>query len=298
MIDLHCHSVFSDGSNTPEELVVLAEQGGLSALALTDHDTTAGIPRLMAAGAESSVKTIPGIELSAEFANTPLHILGYFFDVENDELQAALEWVRAGRAERNVQMLEKLNALGYRLTMEDVRRHAGDELVGRPHFASALMEAGHFKHPNKIYRQLLGKGKAAYVNRRRLSAERCVELICGAGGVAVIAHPGQMKQTRTKLRQLIRGLKEHGLGGLEVLHPSHKSHQVYSYEQLCAELDLAPTGGTDFHGALTPDLSLGIGFGTMQIPDSLVAGLLKRSRGGSPRDGSNDSFRAGAYPSG
>ena len=278
MIDLHCHSVFSDGSCTPEELLALAEQAGLSALALTDHDTTAGLERLFAAGQASSVETISGVELSAEFGDTPLHIIGYFFDVHSSEFQQALEWVREGREERNRLMLEKLNTLGYGLTMEDIRRHAGDELVGRPHFASALMEAGHFKHPHKIYRQLLGKGKAAYVNRRRLTPERCVELITSAGGVAVIAHPGQMKLSRNRLRQLIRGLKEHGLGGLEVLHPSHKPHQVLAFEQLCAEFDLAPSGGTDFHGTHTPDLSLGIGFGTMQIPDSFVSVLKERCR--------------------
>lgn len=278
MIDLHCHSVFSDGSNTPEELLALAEQGGLTALALTDHDTTAGLARFMAAGADSPVKTIPGIELSAEFGTTPLHILGYLFDPSDNALQEALEWVREGRSDRNLQMLEKLNALGYGLTMNDVRKHAGDELIGRPHFAAALMETGHFKHPNKIYRQLLGKGKAAYVNRRRLSPERCVELIHSAGGVAVIAHPGQMKLTVSKLRRLIRQLLPCGLGGIEVLHPSHKPHQVYGYERLCSELNLLPTGGTDFHGALTPDLKLGCGFGEMDIPDSFVDSLREKTR--------------------
>lgn len=277
MIDLHCHSIFSDGTNTPEELVLFAEQGGLSALALTDHDTTAGLARFMAAGENSSVETVPGIELSAEFGDIPLHILGYFFDVENSALQEALFGVRKWREARNVQMLEKLNALGYCLTMDNILKHAGDEQVGRPHFAAALIEDGHFKHPHKIYRQLLGKGKAAYVNRRRLSPEQCIELIRSAGGVAVIAHPGQMKLTRTRLRRLIRELKEYGLGGLEVLHASHQPHQVLAFERICAELDLAASGGSDFHGALTPDLKLGIGFGGLEVPDALIAGL--RARG-------------------
>lgn len=276
MIDLHCHSVFSDGSKTPEELVALAEQGGLSALALTDHDTTAGLPRFMAAGRNSPVETIPGIELSAEFSGATLHILGYCFDFQCLELQQALAWVREGREMRNFQILEKLNALGYQLTMDDVRKHAGDELVGRPHFAAALMEAGHFKHPNKIYRQLLGKGKAAYAERRRLSPEQCVQLIRKAGGIAVIAHPGQMKLTRTKFRKLVRLLKEHGLGGLEVLHPSHQLHQVAAFERICADFDLVPTGGTDFHGAITPDLNLGCGFGDLSVPDDWIGRLKAR----------------------
>lgn len=276
MIDLHCHSVFSDGSNTPEELLALAEQGGLSALALTDHDTTGGLERFMVAGNASSVEVVPGIELSAEFSGSALHILGYLFDVQNSELQEALAWVREGRKERNVQMLEKLNALGYDLTMDDVRKYAGDELVGRPHFASALMAGGHFKHPNKIYRQLLGKGKAAYVNRRRLTPVQCVEIISNAGGAAVIAHPGQMKITRNKLRRLVRSLKEVGLAGMEVLHPSHQQHQVAAFERICADFDLAPTGGTDFHGVITPDLRLGVGFGNLDVPDRLLVGLKAR----------------------
>jgi len=276
MIDLHCHSIFSDGTNTPEELVAFAEQGGLVALALTDHDTTAGLDRFMAAGKNSPVETIPGIEFSAEFGAISLHILGYFFDVANPALQEALEWVREGRAERNVQILKKLNALGYELTLDEIRSYAGDKLIGRPHFAAALMERGHFKHTNKIYQQLLGKGKAAYVNRRRLTPERCVELIRGAGGVAMIAHPGQMKLTNNKLRRLIRQLLPHGLGGLEVLHPSHQLHQVLAFERICDELDLVLSGGTDFHGARTPDLRIGTGFGSLQVPDAFVSGLKQR----------------------
>ena len=276
MIDLHVHSVFSDGTNTPEELVKLAEQGGLTALALTDHDTTDGLARFAAAGANSSVRTVPGIELSAEFGDVTFHILGYFFDPANAELQAALQWVREGRTERNVRILEKLNRLGYDLTHDDVRKHAGDELVGRPHFAAALMEKGHFKHKDKIFQQLLGKGKAAYVERRRLTPEDCIKTICNAGGVAVIAHPAQMKLTTRALRRLVKKLKEHGLGGIEVWHPTHKPHQSAAYLRICEDFDLAATGGSDFHGALTPDLSVGRGFGDLDVSDHILENLRNR----------------------
>jgi predicted metal-dependent phosphoesterase TrpH len=277
MIDLHSHSIFSDGSSTPEELVALAEQGGLTALALTDHDTADGLPRFMAAGACSSVQTLTGIELSAELGETTLHILGYLFDPAHTELRAVLEWVREGRTERNVQILEKLNRLGYNLTHDDVRKHAGDDLIGRPHFAAALIEKGHFKHKDKIFQQLLGKGKAAYVDRRRLSPEACVELICRAGGVPVIAHPGLMKLTTRTLRRLIKKLKEHGLGGLEVWHPTHQPHQVAAFLRICEDFDIVATGGSDFHGALTPDLSLGRGFGDLDVSETVLDSLRKRS---------------------
>jgi len=275
-IDLHSHSIFSDGTNTPEELVALAEQGGLSALALTDHDTTDGLPRFMAAGANSSVQTVSGIELSAEFGEVTLHILGLLFDPANQELQAALQWVREGRTERNVQILEKLNRLGYNLTHDDVRKHSSDDLIGRPHFAAALIEKGHFKHKDKIFKQLLGKGKAAYVDRRRLSPEACVELIRNAGGIAVIAHPGQMKLTARSLRRLVKKLKEHGLGGIEVWHPTHKEYQTASFLRICEEFDLAATGGSDFHGKLTPDLTLGRGFGDLDVSDHILENLRSR----------------------
>jgi 3',5'-nucleoside bisphosphate phosphatase len=253
-------------------------QGGLSALALTDHDTTDGLARFFAAGAKTPLQTVAGIELSAEFGDTALHILGYLFDPADEALQAALTWVREGRTERNFQILEKLNRLGYNLSYEDIRKHSGDDLIGRPHFAAALMEKGHFKHKDKIFQQLLGKGKAAYVDRRRLSPEACVELIRKAGGVAVIAHPGQMRLTTRALRRFVKKLKEHGLGGLEVWHPTHQEHQSAAFLRICEDFDLAATGGSDFHGKLTPDLTLGRGFGNLDLSEHLLE--LLRARAG------------------
>jgi hypothetical protein len=279
MIDLHCHSVFSDGTNTPEELIALAEQGGLTALALTDHDTTDGLFRFMAAGEKTAVQTVSGIEFSAEFGENTLHILGYLFDPAHAELQSALEWVRDGRSERNARILEKLNRLGYDLTYEDLRRHSVDDLIGRPHFAAALIEKGHFKSKDKIFQQLLGKGKAAYVERRRFEPEVCVELIRKAGGVAAIAHPGQMKLAARGLRRLVKRLKEAGLGGLEVWHPTHQPHQSASFLRICEDFELIATGGSDFHGGLTPDLSLGRGFGELKISDTVLDLLRQRAAG-------------------
>lgn len=253
--------------------MALAEQGGLTALALTDHDTTDGLERFRIAGKNSPVKTVSGIELSAEYGQATLHILGYGFDPSNAAFQEALAWVREGRRERNDQILKKLNALGYNLTVEDIRKHSADDLIGRPHFAAALIEKGHFKHKDKVFKQLLGKNGAAYADRRRLTPLQCFELIRGAGGVPVVAHPGQMKLTRNKLRGMVKKMKEQGLGGLEVWHPSHPPHQVQAFERLCEEFDLIATGGSDFHGTLTPDLSLGRGFGTLQVSDTVLTAL-------------------------
>jgi 3',5'-nucleoside bisphosphate phosphatase len=281
MIDLHCHSVYSDGTDTPEELIAAAELGGLSALALTDHDTVDGLERFLAAGAKSSVEPIPGVELSAEFGTVTLHLLGYLFNPQNTALRQTLEWVREGREVRNSRMLEKLNALGYSLTPQQIRKHAATDLIGRPHFASALLEQGHFSDAKKIYNQLLGKGKAAYVDRRRLTPEQCIEAIRTAGGVAVLAHPMQTRLSMSKLRRLIRRLRDAGLGGLEVWHPSHRPHEINALLRACDEFDLTATGGSDFHGANTPNLQLGRGFGTLCDPDNVPGKLLRRASDGS-----------------
>ncbi len=286
MIDLHTHSLFSDGSNTPEELVTLAEEANLTTLALTDHDTIDGLARFLKAGENSSVRTVNGVELSAEYDGKTLHILGYDFDPSNQAFQDALAWIRAGRAERNIQILKKLNALGYDLTYEEIRKYSGNGLIGRPHFAMALIDRGHFKPKaiarhnnkneaqekllqvnwkkiakNKIFNQLLGKNCAAYVDRRRLIPEQCIELIHEAGGISVIAHPGQIKLTRNKLRQLVKKLKGMGLDGLEVYYPAHSSHQIQILERLCKEFDFVATGGSDFHGTFTSDPLIGTDIG-------------------------------------
>ena len=276
MIDLHCHSIFSDGLCTPEELVALAGHSGLTALALTDHDTVDGLDRFAAAGARTSVRTVPGVELSAEFGEITLHVLGYLFDPSDAGLQAVLRQVQEGRIERNERMLAKLNRLGYDLTYDDVRKHSADDLIGRPHFAAALLEKGHFKHKHKIFEQLLGKGKAAYAERNRLTPEDCVEVISKAGGVSVIAHPGQMRITVRALRRLVKKLKPHGLGGLEVWHPSHKPHQTAAYLAVCRDFDLAATGGSDFHGAPAQEITSGWGSEGLCVPDTVLEDLLKR----------------------
>lgn len=274
--DLHCHSIFSDGTDTPEELVTTAAQNGLSALALTDHDTVDGLNRFLAAGAESSVELIPGVELSAEFGSVTLHLLGYLFDPQNTALRQTLEWVQEGRETRNSLMLQKLNELGYNLTLEQLRMHAETDLIGRPHFAAALLEQGHFSDAKKIYGQLLGKGKAAYFDRRRLTPEQCIHAIRTAGGVAVLAHPMQTRLSMSKLRRLIRQLKNAGLGGLEVWHPSHRPHEINALLRTCNEFELTATGGSDYHGTNTPDLQLGRGFGTLNVPDNVPEKLLNQ----------------------
>ncbi|MEN8253927.1 MAG: PHP domain-containing protein [Verrucomicrobiota bacterium] len=274
MIDLHTHSIYSDGTNTPAELVAMAERHGLKALALTDHDTVAGIPELLAAAENSSVKAVPGIELSAEWERGAMHVLGYFIDHANPALLERIERLRKGRDERNVEILKKLNRLGYRLLWEDVERQAGKEgVVGRPHIAAALVERGHMKSKKAVFELLLAKGRPGYVDRERFSAEKCIDFIRQAGGIAVLAHPATIHLPDGQLRTLVGGLKEHGLGGIEAYYAEHRPENIRKFAGWAEELDLVCTGGTDYHGMNTPDLKLGRGFGQLRVPDEAVARL-------------------------
>lgn len=270
MIDLHSHSVYSDGTNTPAELVVMAEESGLKALALTDHDTTAGIPYLLSAAKNALVEAVPGIELSAECERGTMHILGYFIDHTCQTLQDKINTVQSGREERNVEILKRLNKLGYTLLWSDVEQQAGRDVVGRPHFAAALVERGHVKNKKAAFDLLLAKGRPGYAERYRYTASECIDLIYQAGGVSVLAHPVTLYLRDAPLRALMAELKGLGLGGIETYYSAHPRDVVDKYIGWAKELDLICTGGTDFHGANTPDLKLGSGFGQLQVPDEVL----------------------------
>ncbi len=273
MIDLHVHSVYSDGSNTPEELLDLAERRGLSAMALTDHDTVAGIGPLLEAAKKSPVEAVPGIELSAECDHGTMHILGYFVDHTCEVLLEKIKKVREGREERNVEILKRLNKLGYVLMWSDVARQAGKDVVGRPHFAEALLERGHVKSRKAAFDLLLGKGRPAYVERYRYTARECIQLIHAAGGISVLAHPATIYLPDEKLRNLVHGLKKSGLGGIEVYYAEHKPENIEKFRRWADEFGLICTGGTDYHGAIAPDLKLGTGFGHLHVPDEVLKEL-------------------------
>lgn len=270
MIDLHTHSVYSDGTNTPTELVAMADERGLSALALTDHDSVGGIPELLNAAETTSVEAVPGIELSAECEKGTMHVLGYFIDHTCKTLLEKVAKVRTGREERNQEILKKLNRLGYRLLWEDISKQAGRDVVGRPHIAAALVECGHVKSKKAAFDLLLAKGRPGYIDRERYTAKQCIDLIRQAGGVSVLAHPATIYLSDEHLRNLIGELKEYGLGGIEVYYAEHRPENIRKFSGWAQELDLICTGGTDFHGMNSPDLKLGTGFGQLHVPDEAL----------------------------
>lgn len=280
MIDLHTHSTFSDGSLTPEALADRARRLGLRAVALTDHDTCSGVPRFLAAcrsvPEHAGLVGIPGVEISVEVPRGTLHLLGYYVDSAHAGLNSALRRIRDGREERNRTILERLRCLGYSLSWEEVRSRAGEEVVGRTHFAQALLARGWVQSLEEAFERLLAKGRPAYVSRYRLAPAEAMRFIHEAGGVPVLAHPFTLELSPSMLRSAVREWKAMGLEGVEAYYSEHTAEQTAQYLALATELDLVVTGGSDFHGSVNPAIEMGRGFGSLRVPDRLLETLEKR----------------------
>ena len=276
MIDLHTHSTFSDGSLPPAELVGRARQARVIALALTDHDGMLGIDAFLAACTATGIRGVPGVEISVEFKPGTLHMLGYFLNHKAPAVEAALAKLRGSRVDRNRVILEKLNRLGCGLAWEDVAKFAAEDVVGRPHFALALIEKGVVKDKAEAFGRLLGKGKPAYTDRFRLNVAESIGMIRQAGGVPVLAHPFTLGYERRRLREFVAELAAQGLQGIEAYYSEHNPDQQKLYLSIAAECGLAVSGGSDFHGSINPDIHLGTGFGQLAVPDSLVDLLYAR----------------------
>lgn len=275
MIDLHVHSTYSDGTFTPEQLLERARRLGLTAFALTDHDTVDGL-RALPDPVADDVVVVPGVEVSAEVSHGTLHMLGYYVDTNNHALQDILLQIRHGREVRNRHILERLNGLGVALTWDDVTRHSDAGVVGRPHFAMALEAGGYVREKSEAFERYLAKGRPAYVDRYRLSPADSIAAIRAAGGVPVLAHPFTLQLNRRALRLCVKELVSQGLEGIEVHYSEHSAERKSHYDSLVRAFDLVATGGSDFHGALNPDIEMGRGFGNLSVSDDLLDGLIKR----------------------
>lgn len=276
MIDLHTHSTFSDGSLTPEQLVNEAEKAGLSAIALTDHDSVGGMTRFLTASLKSMIRGVPGVEISVDLNKGTMHMLGYFIDHQHPALERHLADISAGRSVRNENMVKQLNKMGLALTMSEVAAFAGEDNVGRLHFAQALLTRGYVKTKEEAFNRFLAKGKPAYIERPRLSPTQGVRMIRDAGGIAVLAHPFTMGLATQALISMVSELVKAGLQGIEIYYPHHTPKQVAQYRSLARQFDLVATGGTDFHGDPMPNIKIGRGFGAMNIPDTILEELNER----------------------
>jgi len=277
MIDLHLHSTNSDGSETPEELVMGGRRAGLTAMALTDHDNMGGIPEFLAACRTQGMTGIAGVEISAavEEGHGTLHILGYGADPGHPLMKENLDRVLDGRAWRNEQILARLNELGLELDWSEVQACAGEDVVGRPHIAQALIGRDYVSSVAEAFDRYLAKGCPAYVDRYRLYPEEGIRMIREAGGVAVIAHPFTWETDETKLEAGLRELKAQGLAGVEAVYSEYKAEQTITLLRLAKRLGMLTTGGSDYHGLAKPDIALGRGFGTLCVPDEYLAPLLR-----------------------
>jgi len=268
-VDLHCHTTASDGTFTPAELVEEARRRGLAAIAVTDHDSVAGIDEAMARGAEIHVEVVPGLELSTDVDNGEVHILGYFIDPEDRGLLNLLEAQRRSRLERVQKMLDRLSDLGVQLSMDEVRRFSGDGTMGRPHVAQALIRAGQVGSWDEAFSRYIGRHAPAYVRRSKLSPHDAVRAILAAGGVPVLAHPGLSGND-----EMIPSLVEAGLAGIEAIYPDHSEEQRTRYARLARQYGLIVTAGSDCHG---PKSSSGVRVGLATTDYSIVRQLCEKA---------------------
>lgn len=273
-IDLHTHSLKSDGSMTPAEVVSEAKKAGLCAIALSDHDTVDGIEEAVAQGEKIGVEVIPAIEFSVQ-SKTETHILGYFIDFKNPELLKILEQVVDLRIERNHVTVKRLNELGFDITLEEVRALAPNNFVGRAHFARVLMDKGYTESVKEGFDKYMSAGKYAYCEKQRLTAKEAVELISRCGGISFLAHPHLTKLPDEELREFLKELKGYGLKGLEGYYTDYTPEMQAKYQNMAKELGLIISGGTDFHAAMKPHISIGTGLGNMKIPYSVLENMKK-----------------------
>ncbi len=272
--DLHLHSTASDGTTPPARLASQARRLGLRAIALTDHDTTAGIPRAAAACARHGIDFVPGIELSAQAPAAPgqteavgtLHLLGYFVRHDEPTLLEIQRQVQAARADRNPRMVERLRELGVDITYDEVIALAdsqgGPGVIGRPHIAQVMVNKGYARTVHEAFTRYIGQGAPAYVRKDRLPPADAIAAIRQAGGLAVLAHPVHLRlPTIDDLARFVARLRQMGLDGIETRHSDHSPADVRAFEQLAARFRLLTTGGSDYHGSRKP-----IAMGNQNVP--------------------------------
>jgi len=275
-IELHAHTHFSDGALSPASLVSLAGERGLTALAITDHDSVDGVGPAMAAadalgaarreGGASPPEIVPGIEISSALEGNDVHVLGYFIDWRSPALASRLERFRDERRARARAILERLASLGVPVAEEEVFASAGPGVVGRPHIANALLRAGHVPTIDVAFQRYLGTHGSAFVPRPAFHSAEAVRVIREVGGAAVVAHPATLPT------RLIEQLAEAGLAGIEVWHPQHGMATQRRWRELARTLDLVPSGGSDFHGP-----HRGVGLGEMPVPSRALSDLRERA---------------------
>lgn len=271
-VDLHVHSVASDGLHAPEELLQMAAATHLRAIAITDHDSVDSVGPALAEAQSCEVEVVPALELSSHIGEHDAHFLGYYLDYQSTELAARLQDLRNARDERAAHMLDLLRTKGIDIDFQDLRRAAGRGAVGRAHVAALLVEKGHVGSVAQAFDRFLTRGAPCYVEKAVLRTDEIINLVRGLGGVVVLAHPGV-----SGVDTHIRRLAGEGLQGIEAFHADHTLEQIQEYRRLADRLDLIVTGGSDFHGKGVR----GLGVGVIDVPDWVLYGLKRLHESGS-----------------
>jgi predicted metal-dependent phosphoesterase TrpH len=280
-IDLHIHTTASDGTFTPEQVVSHAHQLKLKAIAITDHDTVAGSKEALRSGVPPSLGFLTGVEISS----TPppsypgsgsFHLLGYSIRLDDPNLNRTLEKLQQARKNRNPAIINRLNKLGISITLDEVAKETGEGQLGRPHIAQLMVKKGVVASIDEAFDQFLGTGKPAYVDKQRVECFKAIKIILDAGGVPVLAHPGLLDyKTEDQLDELVGKLKKAGIQGMEVYYSGHTQDQTRLYAELAQRHGLLMTGGSDFHGAIQPEIEMGSGQGDLIVPYELFEKLIQ-----------------------
>lgn len=267
--DLHMHSYHSDGYHSPEKVIEKAKNQGIKILSITDHDSVNAFSEASECAKKFGIEVIPGVEISTDIRDTEVHILGYFVDPKNKDLEHYLNFFREERYKRAIRMVKKLNILGLDITIDDVMTFAKDSAIGRPHIAQALLAKGQVKSFFEAFYKFIGNHAPAYERKVHLSPQSAFKIINDAGGLSFIAHPGNMPEI------LIKELIDAGVDGIEVIHPSHSPEQVKFYRGIVIEYFLLESGGSDFHGGKREDdENLGKYYTSSKVVDTMRTRLV------------------------
>ena len=277
MIDLHVHTNASDGTLSPEEVVRHAASKGLKAIAITDHDSLAGVQRAQLEGARRGIEVISGIEISAQWDNGILHILGYYVDLGHPELKKSLDFLQNGRHERIPKILLKLAAQDVHISLAEVEFEVSGGVPGRPHVANVMVKKGYVKNVQEAFDLYLKKGAPAYVDKAKLAPEDAMRIIADAAKLCVLAHPYSLNtESPEQFERTVRTFIPYGLSGIEAYCPKHTAAQTEFFVNLASRLKLIVTGGTDFHGSNKPDIEMGTLPEIGALPYSILFDLKKK----------------------
>lgn len=282
LIDLHIHSTASDGSLAPLEILALAQESGVSAISLTDHDSIDGIKEILDNQYQYTVEFITGVEISCEppkeFKDLgSIHLLGYGFSIYDRNLNRILDRAKQSREQRNPKIIQKLNDSGMAITLEEVTARFGADQTGRPHIAEMMVEKGYVSSFREAFDLWLGKGKPAHVDKYKISCKDAVQAVLDAGGIPVLAHPGLLEFSSTDgLSRFLDILTRYGLMGMEVFYTDHDPDQTAYYQDMAREKKLLMTGGSDFHGSFNAGVTLGRGKNNVHVSHKLFRGLIDR----------------------